>query len=46
MYETIKNKKGWVVFNENGYDELTTTSNNFFIEIINGQLKPKKKSVR
>ena len=39
----LKIKKGWVVYNENGYDELTTTSNNFFIEIINGQLKPKKK---
>ena len=25
----LKIKKGWVVFNENGYDELTTTSNNF-----------------
>ena len=29
----LKIKKGWVVYNENGYDELTTTSNNFFIEI-------------
>jgi len=31
-------KKGWVVYNEKGYDELTTTSNNFFIEIKNGKL--------
>ena len=35
-------KKGWVVYNENGYDELTTTSNNFFIEIKNGKLMQKK----
>ena len=26
-------KKGWVVFNENGYDELTTTSKNYYIEV-------------
>ncbi len=26
-------KKAWVVFNEKGYDELTTTSKNFYIEI-------------
>ena len=35
-------KKGWVVYNEKGYDELTTTSNNFFIEIKNGKLMQKK----
>ena len=35
-------KRGWVVYNENGYDELTTTSNNFFIEIKNGKLMQKK----
>ena len=27
----LKIKKGWVVFNENGYDELTTTSNNIYV---------------
>ena len=27
-------KKAWVVHNEKGYDELTTTSKNYFIEII------------
>ena len=26
-------KKAWVVYNEKGYDELTTTSKNYFIEI-------------
>ena len=36
-------KKGWVVFNEKGYDELTTTSNNFYLEIKDGKIKPKKK---
>ena len=36
-------KKGWVVYNEKGYDELTTTSNNFFVEVKSGQLKQKKK---
>lgn len=35
-------KKAWVVFNEKGYDELTTTSNNYFVEIKNGKLKQKK----
>ena len=37
-------KKGWVVYNEKGYDELTTTSNNIYIEIKNGKLMPKKKN--
>ena len=36
-------KKGWVVFNEKGYDELTTTSNNFYLEIKDGKLNQKKK---
>lgn len=36
-------KKGWVVYNEKGYDELTTTSNNIYIEIKNGKLMPKRK---
>ncbi|MBD22391.1 MAG: anthranilate phosphoribosyltransferase [Alphaproteobacteria bacterium] len=36
-------KKGWVVYNENGFDELTTTSNNIFVEIKDGKLKPKRK---
>ena len=36
-------KKGWVVYNENGYDELTTTSNNVYLEIKDGLLKSKKK---
>ncbi len=29
----LKLKKAWVVYNEKGYDELTTTSKNYFIEI-------------
>ena len=35
-------KKAWVVFNLNGYDELTTTSKNLFIEIKNGIIGRKK----
>ena len=35
-------KKAWVVFNENGYDELTTTSKNFYIEVNKNQIKPKR----
>ena len=38
----LKYKKAWVVFNTNGYDELTTTSNNLFIEIKNGVISKKK----
>ena len=41
MSQTTGNKKAWVVFNEKGYDELTTTSNNYFVEIKNGKLKQK-----
>ena len=36
-------KKGWVVYNEKGYDELTTTSNNIYVEIKDGKLMPKRK---
>ena len=34
-------KKAWVVFNEKGYDELTTTSKNFYVEVCeqNSKLK-------
>ena len=35
-------KKAWVVFNLNGYDELTTTSKNLFIEVKNGKVGKKK----
>ncbi len=35
-------KKAWVVFNLNGYDELTTTSKNLVIEINKGVIKKKK----
>ena len=42
MFKKDGLKKGWVVYNEKGYDELTTTSNNFFIEIKNGKLMQKK----
>ena len=35
-------KKAWVVFNLNGYDELTTTSKNLFIEVKNGKISKKK----
>ena len=35
-------KKAWVVHNENGYDELTTTSKNLIIEIKKGVVKKKK----
>ena len=31
-------KKAWVVYNEKGYDELTTTSKNYFIEIKKDKL--------
>ena len=36
-------KKAWVVFNSDGYDELTTTSKNLYIEIKNGVVSKKKK---
>ncbi len=39
----LKLKKAWVVFNTNGYDELTSTSNNLYIEIKNGIISRKKK---
>ncbi len=35
-------KKAWVVYNLDGYDELTTTSNNLIIEIKNGKISKKK----
>ena len=35
-------KKAWVVFNENGYDELTTTSKNFYIEVNENQIKSRQ----
>lgn len=38
----LKLKKAWIVHNLNGYDELTTTSNNIFIEIRNGKIGRKK----
>ena len=37
----MKLKHGW--FNTNGYDELTSTSNNLYIEIKNGIISRKKK---
>ena len=43
MFKKDELKKGWVVYNEKGYDELTTTSNNFFIEIKNGKINAKEK---
>ena len=33
-----KIKKGWVVYNKNGYDELTTTAENLVIEIKNNKI--------
>ena len=38
----LKLKKAWVVYNLNGYDELTTTSKNLYIEIKNGKVSKKK----
>ncbi len=38
----LKLKKAWIVYNLNGYDELTTTSKNLFIEIKNGKIGKKK----
>ncbi len=38
----LKLKKAWVVYNLKGYDELTTTSKNVYIEIINGKVGKKK----
>ncbi len=35
-------KKAWVVFNENGYDELTTTSKNFYIEVNKNQIRSRQ----
>lgn len=35
-------KKAWVVYNLNGYDELTTTSKNLFIEVKNGKVSKKR----
>lgn len=35
-------KKGWVVFNENGYDELTTTSKNYYIEVSKNKIWSKQ----
>ena len=34
--------KAWVVFNEKGYDELTTTSINYYIEIIKNKISKVK----
>ncbi|MBS91655.1 MAG: anthranilate phosphoribosyltransferase [Rickettsiales bacterium] len=31
-------KRAWVVYNKNGYDELTTTSENFVIEVKNKKI--------
>jgi len=39
----LKLKKAWVVFNTDGYDELTSTSNNLYIEIKDGIISKKKK---
>ena len=38
----LKLKKAWVVYNLNGYDELTTTSKNLFIEVKNGKVSKKR----
>ena len=35
-------QKGWVVFNENGYDELTTTSKNYYIEVSKNKIWSKQ----
>ncbi len=40
---TLNLKKAWVVFNTNGYDELTSTSSNLYIEIKNGIISKKMK---
>ena len=34
--------KAWVVFNKNGYDELTTTSDNIIIEVKNKKISKKR----
>ena len=39
----IKIKSAWVVFNLNGYDELTTTSPNIITEIKNGKIFKERK---
>ena len=39
----IKIKSAWVVFNINGYDELTTTSPNIILEVKNGKISKEKK---
>ena len=38
----LKLKRAWVVHNMNGFDELTTTSKNIYIEIKNGIVSKKK----
>jgi anthranilate phosphoribosyltransferase len=38
----LKLKRAWVVHNMNGFDELTTTSKNIYIEIKNGIVGKKK----
>ena len=38
----LKLKNAWVVYNIDGYDELTTTSKNLVIEIKNGVIKKEK----
>ena len=38
----LKLKKAWVVYNLDGYDELTTTSKNLYIEIQNGKVSKKQ----
>ncbi len=38
----LKLKKAWVVYNLNGFDELTTTSKNLIIEIKNGKIGKKR----
>ena len=35
-------EKAWVVYSLNGYDELTTTSKNLFIEVKNGKVSKKR----
>ena len=44
VFQNLNLKKAWVVYNLNGYDELTTTSKNLFIEVKNGKVS--KKSFR
>ena len=36
-------RKAWIVHNENGYDELTTTSNNLIIEVHNNKISKVKR---